>query len=390
MNRLLSVIIPFRERSGDPNSVERLNQAIACFADQPYMEVVVLDTGRQSVCFKLANRQQKNLRYFHEVQPGVFSPGQVRNGAVARATGDYVFLFDGDLLISREMVDQLSGFVRELISEGVQAFRMFPCFYLSQQYSARFAAAFVKPALQSILYRDVLESYLRGEVRKVDGIALASSCLLINREWFLAIGGFRQAFAGHGCEDFDLIHRLAAFYPIGQRPDDYFKDTKSQFPADYRGFRRYYSFYAVPSLFRGAFLLHQWHPRPLTRLYHRKRKVNEARFAEILREPVLALPKPLPGYSTGGRVSHLLTSGVVSSEHKLADFYQWLRVQQEQAGYPVSQYPGFFRYQAGVKKASGSPWRKCRKLLLNPRAFFRDAISRKKGKYQLSHVRITR
>ncbi len=195
----------------------------------------------------------------------------------------------------------------------------------------------------------------------------------------MAIGGFRETFTGHGCEDFDLIHRLSAFYSIGKRPDDYSDDTKSQFPADYRGFRRYFSFYAVPHLFRGLFLLHQWHPRPLARQYHRKRKVNEALFAEILRESTLTLPKPLAGRFTGGKVLSALNSGAVCFEHKLAGFDQWLQEQQEQAGYPVSRYPGFFCYGVGVKKAPGSLWRKVRKLLLNPSVFFRDAILRKKG-----------
>ncbi len=257
---------------------------------------------------------------------------------------------------------------------------MFPCLYLSQPYSPLFVADFVDPALQQGLYLEVLESYLRGEVSKVDGIALASSCLLINRDWFMAIGGFRDEFAGHGCEDFDLIHRLAAFYPIGQRPDEYSDDMKSQFPSEYRGFRRYFSYYSTPYLFSGSFLLHQWHPRPLTRQYHRKRKDNEARFAEILRHPVLMLPEPLAGCVNGGQIRHLLTRGTVSSEYRLPDFGQWLREQQEQAGYPVSWYSGFFGYRVGVKKASGTPWRKFRKLLLNPGAFFRDAILRKSGK----------
>ncbi|WP_257288765.1 hypothetical protein, partial [Endozoicomonas sp. SESOKO2] len=74
---------------------------------------------------------------------------------------------------------------------------------------AHFKAEFFKPVLQQALYQEAFESWFRGEVCKVDGIALASSCLLIHREWFLAMGAFRQAFAGHGYEDFDLIHRLA-------------------------------------------------------------------------------------------------------------------------------------------------------------------------------------
>ncbi|WP_257281339.1 hypothetical protein [Endozoicomonas sp. ISHI1] len=84
MNTLLSVIIPFRKRSGNRASVERLDQAIACFTDQPDIELVVFDTGRQSTRLKLTNRQQNNLRYFHQYQPGVFAPGrQVRNATVA-------------------------------------------------------------------------------------------------------------------------------------------------------------------------------------------------------------------------------------------------------------------------------------------------------------------
>ncbi|WP_422134131.1 glycosyltransferase [Endozoicomonas sp. ALD040] len=374
MNKLLSVIIPFRKRSGDRASIERLDQAIACFADQPDIELVVFDTGRQSTRLKLTNGQQDNLRYFHQYQPGVFAPGQVRNAAVAHATGQYIFLFDADLLISREMIDQLSGFVRELSLEGPLAFRMFPCLYLSQRYSAHFTAEFFKPVLQQALYQEAFESWFRGEVCKVDGIALASSCLLINREWFLAIGGFRQAFAGHGYEDFDLIHRLAMYYPVGKRPADYPVDVKSQFPGDYRGFRRYFSYYAVPHLFNGSFLLHQWHPRPLTRQYHRKRKENEACFAEILKDATVTLPEPLPGFQADAEILAVLKNGVFDSDTVLSDFPCWLREQQILNGFPVEEYPGLFHFQAGVRKKNGGFWRKLRKLILNPRAFFQDSM----------------
>ncbi|ELT95299.1 hypothetical protein CAPTEDRAFT_191734 [Capitella teleta] len=371
---LLSVIIPFRERPGDLDSVHRLDAAIACFAGLSNIEVVVFDTGRHSTRLKLTNSQQENLRFFHQFQPGVFAPGRVRNAAVAHATGRYIFLFDADLLISRKMAGQLSGFVRALESEGPQAFRMFPCLYLSQRYSARFAADFLKPSIQQSLYSDVLESYLRGEVSQVDGVALASSCLLIKRAWFMAIGGFRHEFAGHGYEDFDLIHRLAGFYPIGKRPADYPEDIKSQFPGDYRGFRRYFSYYAVPHLFKGRFLLHQWHPRPLTRKYHRKRKENEARFTGILQERVLTIPEPLPDFQGESDILDALYAGPVVSDIKLPDFSGLLQEQQLQCNVPVGRYPGLFCYQQGMKKKGGSPWRKLRKLILKPGAFFRDMV----------------
>ena len=378
MNAVLSVIIPFRERSADPDAIRRLDTAIACFAGVPNIEVVVCDSGQQSTDFKLTGRQQENLRYYHQCQPGVFAPGRVRNAAVERATGRYIFLFDADLLISRKMVEQLSGFVRELAIEGPQAFRMFPCLYLSQSCSAHFAANFLKPTLQAALYRDVFESYLRGEVSKVDGIALASSCLLINREWFMAIGGFRQEFAGHGYEDFDLIHRLAMYYPAGKRPADYPEDVKSQFPADYRGFRRYFSYYAVPHLFNGEFLLHHWHPRPLTRPYHRKRKNNEARFADILKNAAVTLPEPLAGFQASAEILAVLKNDIADSGKALPDFPGWLREQQVLNGFPVKEYPGLFHFQPGLRKSSGGFWRKLRKLFLKPKAFFQDSVLRRK------------
>lgn len=379
MNALLSVIIPFQKRSGDRASIERLDQAIACFTDQTAIEVVVFDTGRQSARGKLASKQQGNLRYIHQFQPGVFAPGKVRNAAVAHATGQYIFLFDADLLISRTMAAQLSDFVRELASEMPQVFRMFPCLYLSQAYSSHFTAEFLNPAMHQALYQKVFTSWFRGEVCKVDGIALASSCLLINREWFLAIGGFRQEFTGHGYEDFELIHRLAMYYPVGKRPADYPEDVKSQFPADYRGFRRYFSHYAVPHLFNGEFLLHQWHPRPLTRPYHRKRKNNEARFADILKDSAVTLPEPLAGFQASAEILVVLKSGVAESNRELPDFPCWLREQQVMNGFPVEEYPGLFHFQPGVKKISGGFWRKLRKLFLHPEQFIRDMMLKRKA-----------
>ena len=47
---------------------------------------------------------------------------------------------------------------------------------------------------------------------------------------------------------------------------------------------------------------------------------------------------------------------------------------QEEAGYPVSEYPGLLRWQDGITLRRPL-WRKVRKLYLNPRAFFRDMFN---------------
>lgn len=102
-----SIIIPFRKRPDDSDSITRLDTAIACFATIQAIEVVVLDTGQHSIWPQLVNGRQKNLCYFHQPDSGVFSPGRVRNWAVEKATGQYIFLFDADLLISHKLLCRL-------------------------------------------------------------------------------------------------------------------------------------------------------------------------------------------------------------------------------------------------------------------------------------------
>ena len=360
---LLSIIVPFAER--DTDSIRRLNNAIACFAHQPTIEVVLVDAGRRSVLTKLTNTDQVNLRYSHCYQRGVFSPGSVRNFAAQQATGDYLFLMDADLLISQHTITTLFSCIASLQTQAPQAFCMFPCLYLSQAYSA------IAATQQD--YQPLLAAYLSGKVNKVEGIALASSCLLIKRQWFLGIGGFRTEFSGYGCEDLELIHRLVSFYPLAAKPNDYPVDFKTPFPADYCGFRRYFSVYAVPHLFKGDFLLHQFHPRPHIDKYHRMRKQNEVIFAELLQAQHLTLPPPLSGFEAQADFVAALNQGEVLSTVALPNFAEWLQAQQIAHGFALENYTGLFCFQGGSKKRHDSLQRKLRKLLLNPMAFFRDS-----------------
>lgn len=227
---------------------------------------------------------------------------------------------------------------------------MYPCLYLTKEETERFDGDF----------QGCLESFLRGENHRVEGIALASSCLLLNREWFLQLGGFDEQFVGHGGEDLELIDRLTRHYPIGPRPDDYGLNIKAQHPGDYQGFRRYFSYYALPHLFAGRFLVHQWHPRPLTHPYHKRRAGNDQ-----LLEQMLSRSESERGPLKGPIVPCNDLKG------ELPDFREWMIRLQEEAGYPVRDYPGLLRWQDGIGPKRPL-WRKLRKLYLNPRAFFRD------------------
>lgn len=292
----------------------------------------------------------KSLKYLHRDSMDIYSAGQARNEVTHEACGEYLFFVDADILLNPQLLMGLSNRHKQLAQLGEQAFEMYPCLYLTKEETERFNGDF----------QGCLESFLHGENHRVEGIALASSCLLMNREWFLQLGGFDEQFVGHGGEDLELIDRLTRHYPIGPRPDDYALNIKAQHPGDYQGFRRYFSYYALPHLFAGRFLVHQWHPRPLTHPYHKRRANNDQ-----LLEQMLARSEAERGPLKGPVVPCNDLGG------ELPDFREWMIRLQEEAGYPVSEYPGLLRWQEGVQRKRPL-WRKLRKLYLNPRAFFAD------------------
>ncbi|HHQ4609749.1 TPA: galactosyltransferase-related protein [Aeromonas veronii] len=284
-----------------------------------------------------------------DFQPfSTYSPGIARNNGVAITSSPVVFLADADLLFPPVFFEQLV--IRSHSLSVMNAFDMYPCLYLTKEETESFDGDF----------QGCLESFLRGENHRVEGIALASSCLLMNREWFLQLGGFDEQFVGHGGEDLELIDRLTRHYPIGPRPDDYALNIKAQHPGDYQGFRRYFSYYALPHLFAGRFLVHQWHPRPLTHPYHKRRANNDQLLEQMLTRSE-AERGPLKG--------PVVPCNDLGGE--LPDFREWMIRLQEEAGYPVSEFPGLLRWQEGVQRKRPL-WRKLRKLYLNPRAFFAD------------------
>ena len=352
MLRYLNVITPFYFRHNGRGSldtaIKRLEICLL-YLSIKYRQDVLIPTN----CSQLLSCQMDLQLIDDEQSCSVYSPGIARNRAIQRSSAWTIFLMDADLLCSPGLVEQLPDRAQLVRYSTTAAFEMYPCLYLTKEETELFDGDF----------QGCLESFLRGENHRVEGIALASSCLLMNREWFLQLGGFDEQFVGHGGEDLELIDRLTRHYPIGQRPDDYGLNIKAQHPGDYQGFRRYFSYYALPHLFAGRFLVHQWHPRPLTHPYHKRRAGNDQ-----LLEQMLSRSESERGPLKGPVVPCNDLGGT------LPDFREWMIRLQEEAGYPVNEYPGLLRWQEGITPKRPL-WRKLRKLYLNPRAFFRDMFN---------------
>ncbi|WP_221888525.1 galactosyltransferase-related protein [Leclercia adecarboxylata] len=350
MSNDLSAVTPFHFQKSGRGSLDaakkRLQACLQSLSNKPDMDILI-STNQAIELAKVTN-----IRLIEDAQHcPIYSPGIARDNAIHYCTTKTIFLMDADLLCAPSLVEHFSISNQNLSHKNINAFEMYPCLYLTKEETERFDGDF----------QGCLESFLRGENHRVEGIALASSCLLLNREWFLQLGGFDERFVGHGGEDLELIDRLCQHYPIGPRPSDYGLNIKAQHPGDYQGFRRYFSYYALPHLFAGRFLVHQWHPRPLTHPYHKRRAGNDA-----LLEQMLANPGPLKG--------PVIPCNDLNGE--LPDFREWMIRLQEDAGYPVSEYPGLLRWKDGVT-VKRPLWRKMRKLYLNPKAFFKDMIKSK-------------
>ena len=358
MSPVVSIIVPFGYRQGDAACVTRLLNAVRCFESIPGTEVIVFDAGSVEVSgLKKQLLDIACVHYFYEPGDKLFSSGETRNKAVEQARGDYILFFDADLLCTQQFAFELLERVKVISARGIEAFEMYPCLYLSKSETDR-----VKHSELNLQSYECLDSYLQGYINRVDGIAVASSCVLMNKAWFHKLGGFRSVFKGHGGQDFDLIHRMVAYFPIGKKAEDYAVNVKHQFPYEYQGFRRYYSYYSLPHLFSGRFFMHQWHSRPLTKKYHRKHTGN----AEMLNQALRHTPEAM---INDGRVIEPFSSDIV-----LPDYKPWIQDLLQSNGFSPEKYCGLFHWQAGVEKRSGGFFRKLRKLMLNPARFFKDML----------------
>nr|WP_275974975.1 hypothetical protein [Shewanella gaetbuli] len=341
-----------------------MNRLLFQLSEVEETEVVVHSSGNLSTKTYDALSSYNFIKWVHEPQAHEpFSAGYVRNVAVEHATAEYVFFIDVDLNFPASLLPYLVSNTKRLKAIGKMAFEMFPCIYLSRAGTKQFNEQF----------NVVLDSFLLGENTITDGIAVASSCLLVNKEWFKQLGGFDVEFSGHGGEDLSLIHQLCLHYPVMPLTADYHLNQKAQHPGDYVGCRRYFSFYSLAHLFEGRFFVHYWHSRPLSHKYHQARVVNDELLAKKLKQSSTNLSVVNSFHQNLLQQHCRLSSDLcLMPEH---NYKVWMAGLQQQFGYDVAEYPGLFQWRKGVK-VHRPLWKKARKLYLNPKLFFVDGLKK--------------
>lgn len=330
----------------------RAVELIKRFEQYQDLELIVVDVSSSS---NLVVNNSSNIKIIKEpMKTKMFSPAKARNLGVRFASKKYILFFDVDLDFHESFISSLSDEINKKMLQNVNSFLMIPCLYLSREGTAYYETANSKQESIDIMR----ESFLLGENSYVERVAINTSLIVVRKTHFLDIAGFDESFAGHGGEDFELLHRLASFYPHSKRSkkDEYYKDVISQFICDYQGFRQYLAYYSLEYLFSNLLIVHKWHPRPLTNMFYFTRVKNEQ----------LLLNKMIE-HDENEKLNKLIW---VSDKNSLpySDFIKSILSLKD---YDSEQYIGLCRFKKDVviKRPVSA---KIRKLLTRPKQFFQD------------------
>jgi predicted glycosyltransferase involved in capsule biosynthesis len=206
--------------------------------------------------------------------------GLLRNRGVEIATATYVLFWDVDLLPPINFLDDL----RRWLDVSPRPFAIIPCLYASRLGTRQFVTggAFDSGRALAAFYGHRRDLVLH--------LALNTSTVAIERNYFLEVGGFDERYLDHGLEDLDLLLRLALRDDSLPVPSDLLTDVRHQSPAFSTGFRSMLNLLSLPVLLESVVTLHQWHSRPRASHYYRRRDANWQLFEENARRALRQRP----------------------------------------------------------------------------------------------------
>jgi len=344
----IDLIIPIRVYSDNIYILNRLLKILEFFVLYKNLGIIVVDSSekikyRQEILQKISNFS--NVKYLYYKINNIYSAAKARNFGVKNSSSKYILFYDVDLLVSDLFIKKIFEDIQKIENNKKKnLFFIYPCLYLSENFTRSIEK------YNQINFSEIKKSYLEGFNDKVLYLAVSTSTILVNKEHFIKIGMYDENFKGHGYEDFELIHRLYLNYVSCKIDEDYLIDFKTNFPAKYKGFRKYFAYMALPNFFRDMYTIHLWHPRPLSKKYYKVRKKNQKYF---LRKISLDLKK----YQYNKNENLMLYDKFI--EDLLNEF-------------DTSLYCGLYKYNDSVNPPKKTMKRKLRKLLLNPIQFFKD------------------
>lgn len=260
---MISLIVPIRVGEHLFEGDVRLDKLLSSVPADRY-EVIVVDYGSPKLHAKEIENivsRHPHARYLYvDAEHAPFSAGSARNRGAQRASHPIIMFNDVDVICSPEMYRRISEEADARDISNRYDFLSIPVAFLTFEGITEYNELHER---NSDFKADALFHYhmIRGNSQFILNVAYSGSTIVVSKALYLAIGGTSEEFFGHGAEDFEVKLRLSGYRPIGIRPLDFYRNTKSNQMQEYVGFRAYLSLYGYEVFFRGIYMVHLWHPR---------------------------------------------------------------------------------------------------------------------------------
>ncbi|MBB2917258.1 glycosyltransferase family 2 protein [Cupriavidus alkaliphilus] len=272
----LAIVIPvdLPRRPGDLISkLERFVRAPGMAG----MEIVIAHNDRgtkQDLALRRTLGVLPHVRLFSaRFYTGSVNSGFLRNRAVEFAEAPIILLLDADIVSNPELFSECSN----RVSSGEAPFIMLPCLYLTKWASKRLIT-------DKISADEILDAYFSFRRRHFQHMASPSSILFLRKDEYWEIGGFDEAFVGHGYEDFDFALRLALHHGMIPICEDLLENRSYRAPLLAEGFRKYLGHISLPYILEKKIAFHLFHKKPVGDSYYQARAANAERFGRKVRD----------------------------------------------------------------------------------------------------------
>ena len=321
---LLTVIVPV-DLVRRPAQLRRRTLSLVRSLVEISCRVVVVHNDRgtaadRSLCQAFESLPRRWVQLLsHAFNDGLPNNALLRNQGYREVGTPYLMLLDADILASAALVNAL--LVQALAHPSGTA--MAPCLYLSPSGSLRALIG----ADRSRFWRE----YLAHDRRHSLHLAMPSSVMVLKTADFGAIGGFAEAYTGHGFEDFDFMVRLAEATQAIDLTGVQNLGEAYRAPLLATGFRATLSTWCFDALISGAIALHLHHSRDADDAYYQSRQANADRFRDRLAtlapstsevhavQPPFALASALYRYCTDRRLNPSAFEALLSARPSFLD-----------------------------------------------------------------------
>ena len=198
-----SIIIPVYNR---PDEVAELLESLRQQSYRNY-EIIIVEDGSSVPCEAVVKAYADRLPVTYYTKPNS-GPGQTRNYGAERAKGEYLLIWDSDILIPEGYFEAIESFLK---ANPVDAF--------GGPDRAHASFTDVQKAINYSMTSFFTTGGIRGGKKKLDKFFPRSFNMGIRREVYTQLGGFRAMRFG---EDVDFSYRIVeAGYKTALIPDAY-------------------------------------------------------------------------------------------------------------------------------------------------------------------------